>query len=111
MVAAALPKLIMELDAAVKTASPERGDRILSQVTNLFLSNVDCLGEEQIGVLDGVFIRLAESTEAGPLAQLSEALSKIEGAPPETVRRLAFHDDPLVATPVLKDSSRLSEKD
>ncbi|MGY3342001.1 uncharacterized protein (DUF2336 family) [Bradyrhizobium sp. USDA 4472] len=111
MVAAALPKLITELDAAVRTAPPERGDRILSQLTNLFLSNVDCLGEAQLGVLDDVFIRLAESTGARSLAQLSEVLSKIEGAPPQTVRKLAFHSDPLVATPVLRNSSRLSEKD
>src|ERR1700704_714278 len=84
MVAAVLPKLITELDVAVKVGSPERGDQILKQVTNLFLSNVDRLGEP---------------------------LSKVELAPRETVRKLAFHNDPLVAAPVLRNSNRVSEKD
>jgi uncharacterized protein (DUF2336 family) len=108
---AALPNLIGELDAAVRVGSPERGDQILRQVTNLFLINADRLGESQISVLDDVLVRLIERTEAGSLAQLSEGLSKIERAPRETIRRLAFHNDPLVAAPVLKNSSRVSEKD
>jgi uncharacterized protein (DUF2336 family) len=111
MVAAALPKLITELDAAVKTGSSERGDRILKQVTNLFLSNAGHLGEDQISLLDDVFVRLIERTEAGCLAHTSESLSNIELAPPETIRKLAFHNDASVAAPVLKNSSRLSDKD
>src|SRR5215470_16485773 len=111
MVAAALPNLITELNAAVKSGSPERGDRILRQVTDLFLSNVDRLGQAQISVLDDVLVRLFECTETTSQAHLSEALSNIEMAPPVTVRRLAFHNDPVVASPVLRNSSRLSEKD
>jgi uncharacterized protein (DUF2336 family) len=111
MVTAVLPELITQLDAAVKSGSPERGDRILKQVTSLFLSNVDRLGQAQIGVLDDVLVRLFECTEPASLTHLSEALSGIELAPPVTVRRLAFHNNPLVATPVLKHSRRLSDKD
>jgi uncharacterized protein (DUF2336 family) len=111
MPAAVLPNLITELDAAVKAGSPERGDRILKQVTSLFLANVHRLGEAQIGVLDDVLVRLMECTEAESLASLSETLATIELAPPSTVRSLAFHDDASVATPVLRNSSRLSEKD
>src|SRR5215813_7069926 len=111
MVAAALPNLITELNAAVKSGSPERGDRILRQVTDLFLSNVDRLGQAQISVLDDVLVRLFECTETTSQANLSEALSTIELAPPVTVRRLAFHNDPVVAAPILRNSSRLSEKD
>src|SRR4051812_32105197 len=111
MVAAALPSLITELDAAVKAGSPERGDRILKQVTDLFLSNADRLGEAQAGVLDDILTRLIERTEAASLVQLSEALCKIGLAPRETVRRLAFHSDPAVAAPVLRYSNRVSEKD
>jgi uncharacterized protein DUF2336 len=111
MVAAGLPKLITELDAAVKVGSPERGDQILRQVTSLFLSNADRLGEAQISVLDDVLVRLIERTEAGSLAQLGDVLSHTELAPRETIRRLAFHNDPLVAAPVLRNSSRVSEQD
>lgn len=111
MMAAVLPTLITELDAAVKTGSPERSDRILQQVMALFLSNVDRLGEAQIGVLDDVLVRLVGPAESASLAQLSETLSKIDLAPRETVRKLAWHDDPTVAAPVLRNSNRLSEKD
>jgi uncharacterized protein (DUF2336 family) len=111
MVAAALPKLIGELDVAAKVGSPERGDQTLRQLTNLLLSNVDRLGESQISALDDVLVRLIERTEAGSLVQLSEGLSKIERAPRETIRKLAFHNDPLVAAPVLRNSGCVSEKD
>ena len=111
MVAAVLPKLITELDAAVRTGPPERGDRILRQVTDLFLSNVDRLGEAQTVVLDDVLVRLIERTEAGSLVQLGEVLSKMEVAPRETIRRLAFHNNPLVAAPILRNSIRVSEED
>jgi uncharacterized protein (DUF2336 family) len=111
MTAALLPELIAELDAAVKAGSPQRGDRILGQVTSLLLSNVDRLGEAQLGVLDDVLVHLIEQAETGSLAELSRSLSKIEQAPRETVRRLAFHSDPCVAAPVLRNSGRLSEND
>jgi uncharacterized protein (DUF2336 family) len=111
MVAAALPDLNGELDVAAKAGSPERGDQSLAQVTSLLVSNVDRLGESQISALDDVLVRLIARTEAEYLAQLSEALSKIELAPRGTIRKLAFHNDPLVAVPVLKNSSRLSEND
>jgi uncharacterized protein (DUF2336 family) len=111
MVAAALPDLNGELDVAAKAGSPERGDQSLAQVTSLLVSNVDRLGEAQITALDDVLVRLIARTEAESLAQLSEALSKIELAPRGTIRKLAFHNDPLVAVPVLKNSSRLSEND
>src|SRR5512139_1143349 len=111
MVVAVLPELITQLDAAVKSGSPERGDRMLRQVTDLFMSNVDRLGQAQINILDDVLVRLFECTGTGSLAHLSEAVSNIDLAPPVTVRRLAFHNDPAVATPVLKNSSRLSEQD
>src|SRR5262245_47806147 len=111
MVVAVLPTLITELDAAVEAGSPRRGDRILRQVMDLLLSNVDRLGEAQISVLDDVLLRLIGRTETAALAQLSETLSYITLAPRETVRSLAFHIDPLVAAPVSRSSGRLSEQD
>jgi uncharacterized protein (DUF2336 family) len=111
MFAAVSPDLIAELDVAVKDRSPERSVQILRQVTNLFLSKVDRLGEPQIGVFDGVLVCLIERIEASTLVHLSEALSTIELAPRETIRKLAFHNDPSVAAPVLRNSNRLSEKD
>jgi uncharacterized protein (DUF2336 family) len=110
MVAAASPDLFTELDSAVDRL-PRRDAQILRQVTDLFLSNVDRLRESQVGAFDGLLVPLIGRIEARALVHLSEALSTIDRAPCETIRKLAFHDDPLVAAPVLKNSNRLSEND
>src|SRR3954454_15009990 len=98
---------IADLGAAAKTAPPERGERVFKQLTSLFLSNADRFGEAEIGALDDALAGLIERTEAGSLAELSEALSKKELVPLQTIRQLAFHSDAKVACPVLRNSSRL----
>jgi len=109
MVAAVSPGPIAELASAAKPESPQQ--EVLKQVTSLFLSNAGRLKESQIGAFDGLLVPLIERMDAVTLVPLSEALSTTDLAPGETVRRLAFHDDALVAGPVLRNSHRLSEKD
>jgi len=111
MVAAASPGSIAELTGTAKDESPQQDARILRQVADLFLSNAERLRESQIGAFDAILVPLIERMEAGALIHLSEALSKTDLAPRETIRRLAFHPDPLVAAPVLRNSNRVSEKD
>jgi uncharacterized protein (DUF2336 family) len=103
--------LIAELDEAVNGRSSERRVQILRQVTDLFLSDADRLNETQIGVFDDVLVRLTERVEARTLARLSDALSEVDMAPRKVVRRLAFHEDVSVASPILTNSNRLSEND
>ena len=107
---AASPDLRAELNGAEKDG-PEHDAQILGQVTSLFLSNVDHLNESQIAAVDGVLAQLIGRVEAATVAHLSEALSTLDRAPRQTIRKLAFHDDPLVAAPVLRKSNCLSEKD
>lgn len=100
-----------ELSGAEKDGSPEHDARIFRQVMNLFLSNVDQLSESQIGAVDGVLAHLIGRVDAQALVHLSEALSTIDLAPRQTIRQLAFHQDHLVAAPVLRRSNCLSEAD
>ncbi len=109
MVAAVSPGPIAELASAAKPESPQQ--EVLKQVTSLFLSNAGRLKESQIGAFDGLLVPLIERMDAVTLVSLIDALSTTDLAPGETVRRLAFHDDALVAGPVLRNSHRLSEKD
>ena len=44
------------------------------------------------------------------MVHLSESLSTLDRAPRQTIRTLAFHDDALVAAPVLRKSVCLSDK-
>lgn len=109
MVAAVSPDSTAELASAAKGETPQQ--EVLKQVTSLFLANAGRLRESQIGAFDGLLVPLIERMDAVTLVPLSEALSTTDLAPGETIRRLAFHDDPLVAAPVLRNSNRLSEKD
>ena len=95
---AASPDLRKELNGAEEDG-PEHDARIFGEVTDLFLSNVGRLGDSQIAAVDGVLAHLVERVEAATVIQLSEALSTIDRAPIQTVRRLAFHEQPQVAAP------------
>lgn len=111
MPAAVSQELTAAMDDAAKDGSRQRDAQILGQVMTLFLSNVARLGASQIDAFDSVLIPLIARTEAKALADLSEALSNIAMAPRQTVLTLAFHDDPLIAGPVLRRSGCLSEQD
>ena len=107
---AASSDLRKELNGAEEDG-PEHDARIFGEVTDLFLSNVGRLGDSQIAAVDGVLAHLVERVEATTVIQLSEALSTIDRAPRQTIRKLAFHEQPQVAAPVLRNSSCLSEAD
>ena len=111
MVAAASPDSIAQSSSAARAESAQRDARILKQVTDLFLSNADRLREAQIAAFDGILVPLIGRMDAGTLVHLGEALSNTDLAPCETIRKLAVHDDPLVAGPVLRNSNRLSDTD
>jgi uncharacterized protein (DUF2336 family) len=107
---AASSDLRAELNGAEEDG-PEHDARIFGEVTDLFLSNVDRLGDSQIAAVDGVLAHLIERVEATTVIQLSEALCTIDRAPRQTIRQLAFHKQPQVAAPVLRRSNCLSEAD
>jgi uncharacterized protein (DUF2336 family) len=109
MTAAASTASIEELVSSVKGGS--HCARVLGQLTDLFMADAGRLNEIQIGVFDEVLVSLIARVEAATLAELSATLAEIDTAPRATVRQLAFHDDGLVAAPVLAKSSRLSEND
>jgi len=110
MVAAASPDSIAQLTSAAQDEASQRDARILKQVADLFLSNADRLRESQIAAFDGILVPLIERMDAATLVYLSDALSNTAIAPCESIRKLASHDDPLVAAPVLRNSNRLSEE-
>lgn len=103
--------ILVELEEAVKTCAPDRCTRILSGIVQLLNCSRDRSQELLAGVIDGVLLQLTERVEACALAQLSTTLAELKVAPPETLRRLASHDDPDVAGPVLLKSQALSAAD
>jgi uncharacterized protein (DUF2336 family) len=103
--------LIAELESAFDSRLPERWARILRQVTQLFLVDAHRLSKGQIAVFDDVLLRLMERADTQALALLSNELCRAGAVPGGTVRRLAFHQDVLVAGPVLKRSTAVPDAD
>jgi hypothetical protein len=103
--------ILVELEEAVATCPLDRCTRILSGIVQLLTGNRDRSQELLAGVVDGVLLRLTGRVEASALIQLSTTLAELTVAPPETLRRLASHDDPDVACPLLLKSQALTAAD
>jgi hypothetical protein len=73
--------LFDDIDAALQSGSSEKRVAMLRQVTDLFSREADRLSEAQIGVFDGVLVRLIERTEPAMLVEISERLGGIPNAP------------------------------
>jgi uncharacterized protein (DUF2336 family) len=103
--------LIGELETAVSGHSADKRVETLRRVTDLLLSDVNQLNEEQIAVFDDVLVHLIQRIESKALAELSTRIAPIDHAPIEVVKRLARHDEISVAGPVLSESPRLTAGD
>jgi uncharacterized protein (DUF2336 family) len=104
MSAIASAELLAELEVAARDGTPERRARMLRCATDLFVSAAPRLGPGQITVFDDVLVRLTERVEARALAEASAKLAEVTPAPKATVRRLAYHENPMVAAPILLKS-------
>jgi len=103
--------ILGELEDAVATCPLDRCARILEGILQLLAGSRDRSQELLANVVDGVLLRLTERVEASALVQLGVELAELRVAPPETLQRLASHDDPDVACPVLLKSQALSTSD
>lgn len=103
--------ILVELEDTVATCPLDRCTRILSGILQLLTSSRDQPQELLANAVDGVLLRLTERVETSALIQLGAALAELKVAPPQTLRRLASHDDPDVACPVLLKTQALSTSD
>jgi Uncharacterised protein conserved in bacteria (DUF2336) len=111
MIAIDSAELTAELEAAANDGSPVRRARMLRQIAELFLVEAHRLNHSQLSIFDDLLVHLLQRMEARALTELSIALADVSPAPPETIRRLAYHDNPAVAAPVLSKSLWLSDAD
>jgi uncharacterized protein (DUF2336 family) len=101
--------LISDLEAAIKNS--DRRVETLRRVTDLFLSNADRYGPEQVEVFDDVLGHMIGHIEGRALAELSNRLAPVNNAPLDVIRTLAMNDAIEVAGPVIEFSSRLTTSD
>jgi uncharacterized protein (DUF2336 family) len=103
--------LLVELETTFADGSVDRHVEILRRVTDLFMASASHYSDEQIGLFDGVIMRLAEKIETKARAELANLLAPSEYAPPATVRQLARDPSIEVAGPILAQSIRLTDDD
>jgi len=103
--------LIVELERATNSGSPERCVETMRRVTELFLTGADRYSEEQVLLFENVLGLLVERIEWRAREELSAQLALVHNAPIGVIRRLAQDDEIAVAESVLRQSSRLSDGD
>jgi uncharacterized protein (DUF2336 family) len=99
--------LIHELDSSISQSTDMRRAAMLRQLTDLYLIGADQYSDEEIDLIDDVFVRLVDTIEESSRALLSIRLGPIVKAPPRVVRLLACDDAIDVASPVLTQSETL----
>ena len=105
------PSLAEELEAVVASGSAARRRDILSRVTDLFVFDAARYSPDQVRLFGDVMARLARGMGSPARARLAERLAPFTTAPAAVVQMLALDEDAAVATPMLVQSERLSERD
>jgi uncharacterized protein (DUF2336 family) len=103
--------LLVELETTFADGSVDRHVEILRRVTDLFMASASQYSDEQVGLFDGVIMRLADKIEIKARAELANLLAPSPYAPPATIRHLACDPSIEVAGPVLTQSTRLTDDD
>ncbi len=80
---------------------------MLRQLTDLYLIGAEQYADEEISLIDDVFVRLVATIEESSRALLSLRLGPVAKAPPKIVRLLACDEAIDVASPVLTQSEAL----
>lgn len=100
--------LLKELDHAVSKGSAESRLRALWHATDLLIAGT--YTEDQIWTFGEAIGILASEIEVAARAQLAKRLARIDNAPINIVKKLAFDDSIDVAGPILRHSERLDVK-
>jgi uncharacterized protein (DUF2336 family) len=99
--------LIRDLDNSIENSSDMRRAAMLRQLTDLYLVGAEQYSEQEIDLIDEVFLRLVVTIEESSRALLAIRLGPVAKAPPRIMRMLACDDAIDVASPVLTQSEQL----
>ena len=99
--------LIRELDGTIAHSTDIRRAAMLRHLTDLYLVGAEDFTDDEIDVVDDVFMRLVTTIEDSSRALLSIRIAGVAKAPPRVLRILACDDAIEVASPVLTQSERL----
>ncbi|MGB6863747.1 MAG: hypothetical protein WBE32_22715, partial [Pseudolabrys sp.] len=94
-------ELIQELDSSITHSTDQRRSVMLRHLTDLYLVGSEQYSEDEIDLIDDVFVRLVSTIEQSARALLAIRLGPVMVAPPKILRLLACDDAIEVASPVL----------
>lgn len=100
-------EFIQEVDGTIAESNDLRRAAMLRHLTDLYLVGGESYSDDEITVIDDVFLRLVATIEESSRALLAVRLAPLEKAPPRTIRRLACDEAIEVAGPVLTHSPQL----
>lgn len=100
---------LREIDSAITRSTLHRRAAMVRQLTDLYLVNADQYSDDEIAVIDEVFVRLVATIEESARALLAIRLGPYAKAPPKILGILACDDAIDIASPVLIQGERLDE--
>ena len=101
--------ILRELDRAITRSTDHRRADMVRQLTDLYLVNADQYSDDEIALIDEVFVRLVATIEESARALLAIRLGPYAKAPPRILGILACDDVIDIASPVLIQGERLDE--
>lgn len=101
---------LKQLIALAKEDAPEKRSSLLREITDVFMAAPDRYTSSEMQHFDVIMSKVTESVEAQLRREIAEKIADSPTAPKGLLRQLAL-DEIVVAEPVLKRSSALSEED
>jgi uncharacterized protein (DUF2336 family) len=99
--------LIRALDNSAAQASDIKRAAMLRHLTDLYLTGAEDFSDDEVALVDDVFVRLVTTIEESSRALLATRIAGIAKAPPKVLRLLACDDAIEVASPILSQSEHL----
>ncbi|HEX5210658.1 MAG TPA: DUF2336 domain-containing protein [Pseudolabrys sp.] len=101
--------ILREIDSAISRSTDHRRADMVRQLTDLYLVNADQYSDDEIALVDEVFVRMVATIEESARALLAIRLGPYAKAPPRILGILACDDVIDIASPVLIQGERLDE--
>jgi uncharacterized protein (DUF2336 family) len=107
--AAPLEAFLREIDSTLAHSSRARRASMLRHLTDFFVVGSSQYSDEEIALIDDVFVRLISAIEESSRALLAIRLGPLSKAPPKVLRMLANDDAIEIASPILVQSEQLDD--
>jgi uncharacterized protein (DUF2336 family) len=100
---------VRQLDSTIAQSTPGRRAEIVRHLTDLMLVNAEQYSDDEMELIDDLFVRLVATIEESARALLAIRLGPYAKAPPKILGVLAGDDIIDIASPILSQSEALSD--